>query len=120
MKNITNINIKDLTNNYNISLQGTTQNVPVKNGYTEKRTVSGKTRILSINVSQNITVNIEKINEVEYLKLLRTWTNGNTIILRTELNKSIRGLIVGSDLVLSNEEDLEGNIFYFGTLEVRE
>lgn len=120
MKNITNINIKDLTNGYNIALQGNTDPVPTKNSYTEKKLTSGKTRILSANISQNTIVNISKCSESEYLKLLRTWKNGNTVIIRTERNESFRGLIVGQELALNSDEDVDGNIFYFGTIQINE
>jgi hypothetical protein len=120
MKNITNINIKDLEEGYNISLQGYTDPQPVKNGYTQKKLTSGKTRILSINVTQNTVLNIEKCSESEYLKLYKTWKNGNTVIIKTEYNKSFMGLIVGQSLVLSINEDLEGNNFYFGTIQIDE
>lgn len=120
MKNITNINIKDLETGYNIAIQGNTEPVPVKNGYTKKKLTSGKTRILSINVSQNTLINIEKITEENYLKLYRTWKNGNTVLIKTERNKKFRGLIIGDNLALNSNEDVDGNIFYFGTIQIDE
>ena len=120
MKNITNINIKDLEEGYNISLQGYTDPQPIKNGYTQKKLTSGKTRILSINVTRNTVLNIEKCSEAEYSKLLNTWKNGNTVIINTEFNEKYRGLIVGQNLVLNIQEDLEGNSFYFGTIQIDE
>lgn len=120
MKNNTNINIRDLGGLYNIALIGFTDPVPIKNGYTQKKLISGKTRILSTNNSQNMVVNITKCSEVEYLKLLNTWKNGNQVLIKTENNESYRGLIVGQTLTLNINENTDGEMFYFGSIEINE
>jgi len=120
MKNNTNINIRDLDGGYNIALIGFTDPIPIKNGYTQVKLISGKTRILSTNSTQNTVVNITKCSETEYLKLLSTWRNGNQVIIKTENNESYRGLIVGQTLTLNINENTDGEIFYYGTIEIDE
>lgn len=111
------IQIKDNYNN-KISFIGETQVFSIKFNRISVKTLSAETREAYLDRSDRLSITVHKISEDEYRTLVEMFYSSGKKTIKTEQNEEYRMIFNMEELGFSFNYDENGEIFYFGVLEM--
>lgn len=102
-------------------IMGSCSSDPVKFGYNKKVDLYGNVTQEHVSFKQSVDFKINDMTNEQYLLLQSHWLKDTSVKIKDEKDKVYSNLIiVGERLALSDNTDVDGNIYWTGNLKLEQ
>ncbi len=104
----------------NLNLDATTDIKDRKRKHQRIEFIDGSEGEQWVSLGKTITVAINHLNHTEYDMLRKLWKSNDTLLIYTERNEQFKVRFLQDIFDMVEDEDFEGNTFYYGSIELTE
>lgn len=104
----------------NLNLDATTDIKDRKRKHQRIEFIDGSEGEQWVSLGKTITVAINHLNHIEYDMLRKLWKSNDTLLIYTERNEQFKVRFLQDIFDMVEDEDFEGNSYYYGSIELTE